>query len=96
MDGNIFIRNTKHLGRGGLIILSFIIEVDMISCLADAEFGLSLCGTLFNGNKSVVLNGGFIMEYAMGWVCGSVFVIALMSVFIWDTLKDILKELKKK
>ena len=36
------------------------------------------------------------MEYSIGWICGSVLVIGLMSIFIWDTLKDILKELKKK
>lgn len=36
------------------------------------------------------------MECAVGWICGTVFVNALMSVFILDTLKDILKELKKK
>ena len=36
------------------------------------------------------------MEYAIGWICTAVFVNALMSVFILDTLKDILKELKKK
>ena len=36
------------------------------------------------------------MEQAIGWICGAVFIDALMSVFILDTLKDILKELKKK
>lgn len=36
------------------------------------------------------------MEYAMGWICGSVLLIGLMSIFILDTLKDILKELKRK
>ena len=35
-------------------------------------------------------------ELSMGWICGSVSVIAVMSVFILDILKDILKELKKK
>ena len=25
-------------------------------------YGLSLCGILFNGNKSVVLSGGFVVE----------------------------------
>lgn len=36
------------------------------------------------------------MGYALGWICSAVFVNALMSVFILDTLKEILKELKKK
>lgn len=36
------------------------------------------------------------MELAIGWICGAVFIGALMLVFILDTLREILKELKKK
>lgn len=37
-----------------------------------------------------------MIECSLGWICGAIAVNALMSIFILDTLKDILKELKKK
>lgn len=37
-----------------------------------------------------------IIVFAIGWVCGGVFIVALISIFILDTLKDILKELKQR
>jgi hypothetical protein len=59
MDGKNFMRTIKHLGSGGLRILSSITEVATVIFCVDIESGLSLCGILFNGNKNVILSGGF-------------------------------------